>query len=80
MTNPVAISFLVCTRNRASIVYDCVRNLLASRRDDFEVIVRDNCSSDDTLKRLEEIDDPRLKVYVAPENQGTRTFYEISRL
>lgn len=74
------ISFLVCTRNRADIVRECVVNLLASPRRDFEVIVRDNCSTDNTLEILNDIQDDRLKIYCAPENQGTLTFYEASKL
>jgi hypothetical protein len=77
---PPSISFLLCTRNRADTVRECVRSLLASPRMDFEVIVRDNCSTDDTLGQLRAIVDGRLKIHVAPENQGTLTFYEISKL
>ncbi len=75
-----AISFLVCTRNRADTVHECVLGLLASPRCDFEVIVRDNCSTDNTLELLNSIRDARLKIHCAPENQGTLTFYEASKL
>lgn len=79
--NPIpAISFLVCTRNRADIVHQCVLNLLKSTRRDFEVIVRDNCSTDNTVDLLNCIHDKRLKIYSASENQGTLTFYEASKL
>lgn len=75
-----AISFLVCTRNRADTVHECVLGLLASPRWDFEVVVRDNYSTDNTLELLNGIQDARLKIYCAPENQGTLTFYEASKL
>lgn len=75
-----AISFLVCTRNRADTVHECVLGLLASPRRDFEVVVRDNCSTDNTLELLNSIRDARLKIHCAPENQGTLTFYEASKL
>jgi len=55
-------------------------NLLSSGRSDIEVIVRDNCSTDNTIEMLHEINDSRLKIYTAPENQGTRSFFEISKL
>lgn len=80
MPVPPAISFLVCTRNRADTVHECVLTLLASSREDFEVVVRDNCSTDNTLELLNTIQDKRLSVYRAPENQGTLTFYEASKL
>ena len=75
-----AISFLVCTRNRAEVARECVRRLLSSPREDIEVVVRDNCSTDETLELLRRIEDPRLKVYAAPENQGTISFFEIAKL
>jgi glycosyltransferase involved in cell wall biosynthesis len=75
-----AISFLLCTRNRSETARGCVLHLLGSPRTDIEVIVRDNCSSDDTVESLRGIDDDRLKIHVAPENQGTINFFEISKL
>lgn len=75
-----AISFLLCTRNRAETARDCVIQLLSTSRKDIEVVVRDNCSTDNTMELLDKIDDPRLKIYSAPENQGTLTFFEIAKL
>jgi hypothetical protein len=75
-----AISFLVCTRNRSETVRDCVLHLLSSPRTDIEVVVRDNCSTDDTVELLREIEDDRLQIHVAPENQGTINFLEITKL
>lgn len=78
--NEPAISFLVCTRNRSQTVYECVLELLASPRNDIEVVVRDNCSTDNTLELLNKISDSRLSIHKAPENQGTLSFFEISKL
>ena len=75
-----AISFLVCTRNRAEVVRGCVFHLLSTPREDIEVVVRDDCSTDNTLELLRTIEDVRLKIHVAPENQGTINFFEISKL
>jgi len=73
------ISFLVCTRNRSHVVEECISNLLNSSRDDIEIIVRDNCSTDHTNEILQKFQDKRLKTYRAPENQGTRNFFEIAK-
>jgi glycosyltransferase involved in cell wall biosynthesis len=75
-----AISFLLCTRNRSETALGCVRHLLGSSRMDIEVIVRDNRSTDDTVESLTGIEDDRLKIHVAPENQGTINFLEIAKL
>lgn len=81
MTGPAtpSISFIVCTRNRERAVVECVTQLLRSGRDDIEVIVRDNCSDDQTVTSLERIKDDRLHLQVAPENQGTLTFFLASK-
>jgi glycosyltransferase involved in cell wall biosynthesis len=74
-----SISFVVCTRNRSAAVTDCVRTLLQSPRQDIEVIVRDNNSVDDTVSALRKINDPRLRLLEAPENQGTLNFFFASQ-
>ncbi len=74
------VSFLICTRNRAETVRDCVMHLLNSGRSDIEIIIRDNFSTDNTLKLLRGIVDDRLKIHQAAENQGTRNFFEIAKL
>src|ERR1700754_1966435 len=80
MSSAPAISFLLCTRNRSATARGCVLHLLGSPREDIEVIVRDNGSTDDTVESLRAIEDDRLKIHVAPENQGTINFFEISKL
>ncbi len=57
----------------------CVKALLQCHRPDFEIIVRDNCSDDDTLVSLQQINDPRFKLLTAPENQGTLNFFLASQ-
>jgi glycosyltransferase involved in cell wall biosynthesis len=46
----------------------------------FEVIVRDNCSEDNTQELLSHIKDPRLKYIRSSKNQGWATFLEAGRL
>ena len=64
------LSVCIPTYNRARRVEQAVRSVLASDRDDIEVVVSDNASTDDTLERLAAIDDPRLRVQPNPENFG----------
>jgi glycosyltransferase involved in cell wall biosynthesis len=80
MPTTPAISFLLSTRNRRDIARECVLRLLSTRRQDIEVVVRDNGSTDATLETLRGIRDPRLKVHGAPSNQGTISFFEIAKL
>jgi DNA-binding transcriptional LysR family regulator len=47
-----------------------VGSVLASGRDDFEVIVIDDCSTDDTAAVVEALGDPRVRLVRQPVNRG----------
>jgi len=63
-------SVIISTYNRAGIVQRCVRSCLAQTYPDFEVIVVDDGSTDDTVGQLRSIADPRLKVISHASNRG----------
>jgi GT2 family glycosyltransferase len=54
MNSTVAVSVIVPTRNRAHYLNDCLRSLAAQDYDQFEVVVVDNGSTDNTAEILEE--------------------------
>jgi glycosyltransferase involved in cell wall biosynthesis len=56
------ISVVVPTRNRARLVLTAVRSVLAQRDADFEVVVVDDASIDDTVKLLTDLDSPSMRV------------------
>lgn len=65
-----AISVIIPTYNRASMVVEAVESVLAQDMDDFELIVIDDGSTDDTEKKLSSYDyDNRLRYY-RQENAG----------
>ncbi|MDY5597405.1 MAG: glycosyltransferase family 2 protein, partial [Kiritimatiellia bacterium] len=51
---PPRVSVIVPTYNRAQMVCACVDSVLKSDWPDFEVIVADDCSPDDTRRMVEE--------------------------
>jgi glycosyltransferase involved in cell wall biosynthesis len=59
-------SVVISTYNRARIVPHAVRSVLDQQGVEFELIVVDDGSSDDTAKVLGQIGDPRLKVVRRP--------------
>jgi len=64
------LSFCIPTYNRAHVVTRAVKSILKYQGDDIEVVVSDNCSTDNTLEELNKINDKRLKVYSNGKNFG----------
>jgi glycosyltransferase involved in cell wall biosynthesis len=60
MTIPRRVSIGIPTINRSSLALRAIRSALAQTYSDVEVIVSDDASTDDTVARLQELDDPRL--------------------
>jgi len=64
-------SVVITTYNRARIVRRCIDACLAQTFGDFEVVVVDDGSSDDTVAILREAyDEPRLRVVAHESNRG----------
>jgi len=70
MSHPT-FSIVITTFNRVRIVCRCIDAALAQAFDDFEIVVVDDGSSDDTPTVLaERYDDPRLRVVSHESNRG----------
>ncbi len=63
-----AVSILIPARNEALAIEGALRHALASRDVDFEIVVMDDCSSDDTAAVVAELADrdPRVRLEQAP--------------
>jgi len=59
-------SVIIPTFNRASLVLDAIESVLAQSYSNFEIILVDDGSTDDTLQRLRRITDRRLTVVTVP--------------
>lgn len=65
------ISFCVATFQRYKVLKELVEEILSVQTDEMEVIVCDDRSLDDSVKKLKEIEDSRLKIFVNDENTGS---------
>lgn len=56
-------SIILPAYNEEKVIKDCIESLLNSNRKNFEIILVDDGSTDDTAKKAQEIKDKRLKIY-----------------
>jgi len=63
-------SVITPTYNRESVIRDTVESVLSQTLKDFELIIIDDCSTDNTLEYLNTIKDSRVKVIKNETNQG----------
>lgn len=64
-----AISIVISTFNRAKYLGDCINSILAQSMPDFELVLIDDGSTDDTEVVVAGFDDPRIR-YIKRENAG----------
>ena len=65
------VSVIITAYNYGRYLRRAIESVLSQRFEDYEVIVVDDCSNDDTPEVLEEfIAHPRLKIITHSENQG----------
>lgn len=72
-------SILLPTRNRSSMLVNyALKSVLRSSFEDYEVVVCDNASQDDTWDRLREIKDPRIRYVKSTTWIPKEKFFEFS--
>ena len=64
------VTVLMPTYNVAPWVEEAIHSVLRQTYRDFELLVVDDASTDDTLDRVRSIDDPRIRIASFPNNVG----------
>jgi hypothetical protein len=64
------VSFLVPCYRLAHLLGDCVQSILQQDFTDFEVLILDDCSPDNTAEVAASFDDPRVRHIRHPQNLG----------
>lgn len=70
MTDSPLISVVMAAYNGGPLIEETIASVLAQTLADFELVVVDDCSTDDTLDRLRRVRDPRVRVIAAERNGG----------
>ena len=68
--NESAISVCIPTYNAAPWIAATIESVLSQTRRDFELVILDDCSVDDTLSIVRRYDDPRIRLIVHERNMG----------
>jgi glycosyltransferase involved in cell wall biosynthesis len=63
-------SILIPTWNGAEVIGDTLRSLLSQSFQNFEIIIQDDASSDNTIETIGSFSDPRIKVFRNKKNLG----------
>jgi glycosyltransferase involved in cell wall biosynthesis len=64
------ISVIIPTYNRAPLIYRALDSVLRQTFSDFEIIVVDDCSQDETSYLVKKHDDPRIRLICHEKNLG----------
>ena len=64
------VSIITPTYNCGNYIRKTLTSILEQSFKDFEVLVIDDCSSDDTVKVIREFKDPRIKLLINDTNNG----------
>jgi glycosyltransferase involved in cell wall biosynthesis len=67
--NPT-VSVVIPSYNHGEYIEECIQSVLDQTFQDFEIIITDDGSIDDTVQKIEGFTDPRIKLFVHEENQG----------
>ncbi|CAM3726807.1 glycosyltransferase family 2 protein [Mesobacillus zeae] len=65
-----AVSIIIPAYNTGKYIKKCLDSVLNQSFKDFEVIVVDDCSTDNTVELVEDYHDPRIKIYENEKNSG----------
>lgn len=66
------ISIIIPSFNRAATIECCLKSVLNQTYPDFEIVVVDDCSSDNTVKLVNGLGDGRIRCIVLEKNSGAQ--------
>ena len=75
------VSVIIPAYNHEDYIKECIESVLNQTYKNLEVIVEDDCSTDNTKEVIKEINDKRLKTIFSKKNKGTvNTINELTKI
>lgn len=71
MKNNIKVSVVIPSYNHSQFINKTINSVLQQTFDDFEIIVVDDCSTDNSVEKIDSIEDNRIKKFYLKENVGT---------
>lgn len=69
----VFFSVVIPAHNRAHSIMECIDSVLRQSFTDYEIIIVDDASNDDTGKLIAQLQNPKITYYKFTQNQGAQT-------
>jgi len=66
----IAVSVIIPSFNHENYIEDCLQSVLEQTLQDYEIIITDDGSKDDTVKKIKKFSDRRIKLFINQKNQG----------
>lgn len=67
--NPT-VSVVIPSYNHENFIQECIQSVLNQTFQDFEIVITDDGSSDNTIAKIQEFSDKRIKLFKFPINSG----------
>ena len=64
------VSIIMPSYNAANYIEASIKSVIAQTYQDWELIVVDDCSSDNTIEIIEKFNEPRIRLFVNDKNSG----------
>ncbi len=71
MKKSFKVSVVIPSYNHAQFIKKTINSILRQTLESFEIIIIDDCSTDNSLSEINSIKDKRIKKFFLPENYGT---------
>jgi glycosyltransferase involved in cell wall biosynthesis len=67
------VSVVIASYNHGKYVGEAIESVLSQDYQDFEIVITDDGSTDDSVERIKEFTDPRIRLFCFPANRGACT-------